>query len=154
VRRLVFGSRRRKIVAAGVGALAVAGAAVAAFLVFSGATGSGSGSFEAGSTTPAIEITGTSQPVLSPGVNAAMNVSVHNLDANAAHSLTNLEGTTFSSTPPECASHLAVATASIIGSYAANETETGTVTLGADASLPAACAAGTWSVSFGGTTTP
>jgi hypothetical protein len=149
------GSRRRKLAVSAVGALAVAGAAVAAFLVFTGADGSGNGTFEAATLSPALTISGTSQPELSPGVNANMNVSVTSNDANASHDLVDLAGTAFSSSPPECASHLAVGGASgILGTYTPGQTKTGTINIGADASLPGSCAAGTWSVTFGGTTTP
>jgi hypothetical protein len=153
MRRTLLGTWRRKALTATGALVLVSSAAAAGFILYSGANGSGQGTFAGGTNSPAITITGTSQPELDQGGQADLNVTVTNNDPDAAHSLTNLDGTTFSTTPAECAAHMAVATATIIGSYAAGETRNGTVTIGTLPDIPSTCAGGTWTINFGGTTT-
>jgi hypothetical protein len=57
----------------------------------------------------------------------------------------------FTSSPPECASHLSITgTGGLGGTYAVGEQRTGTVTIALDQATPSSCAGGTWSVAFGG----
>jgi hypothetical protein len=131
-------------------ALALTGAAVAAFILYTGVNGSGSGTFDPTTqATPAVTLTGQTQPQLGPDTSALMTVSATN-NANHAVTLTSVTGA-FTSSPPECASHLSVSGASGLGgSYAVGEVRSGTVTIALDGAAPSSCAGGSWSVAFGG----
>jgi hypothetical protein len=145
--------RRRKLVLVALAALALPAGALAAFVVYTGVNGSGNGSYETGSTEAAITITGTSSPQMAPGSFQIMDVSAVNNDPSNAHVLSTVTGT-FSSTPSSCAALMSLSNVSLVGSsFAAGQTKPGTVQINAGA-LPPECSGGTWSVTFGGTTTP
>jgi hypothetical protein len=134
----------------------VTGVAVAAFGIFTGADGSGQGTYGPSTPQVALTFTGATQPVLTgPGDAKVMTINAVNHDTTAAHSLNTLTAT-FSSTPASCASHLSMGTVTFIGAnFAPNfNASPGSVTVTTDATTPVACASGTWSVTFTGTTTP
>lgn len=154
-------TRKRKATSAIVAALfLLAGSAVAAFLIFSGADGSGSGSFSAAQQSSALTFTGTSSPQLAgPGDQQPMNLNVKNNDPGAAHSLVGNLGAAFTSTPPECAAHLSVLPYGQGSVNGVNPVPAGfsggtvaPITVKADATTPMSCASGSFSVVFSGTT--
>lgn len=147
---------KRKLVSIPLLALGVPAIAVAAFILFTGVNGSGSGSFTAGSSTnSAITINGGSQPVLSgPGDTQTMAVTATNNDASNTHQLSSLAGA-FTSSVGGCDSHLSVTGTSLTSqTISAGGSQSGSVSIRADAGTPNSCAGATWSVAFSGTTTP
>jgi hypothetical protein len=146
--------RRRKLYAILAAALVVPAVAVAAFVIYTGVEGSGSGTYEASETRVALTITGTSSPSLRPNTTNAMSVEVRNNNPSQAHTLTALSGT-FTTSPAECKDHLRLdVPASILTSYPAGATVAKSVDIVALSTTPTSCAGGTWSVSFSGTTSP
>jgi hypothetical protein len=80
--------------------------AVAAFVIFTGASGSTSGTIETATINAAITVSenNAGSPVAVGGSNSGSSLKLQNVDT-AAHTLTALTGT-YSSTPSQCASHL------------------------------------------------
>jgi len=149
-------SRRRKVASAAALFLIVTGTALAAFGIFTGADGSGQGSYGPSTPQTALTFTGATQPVLTgPGDAKVMTINAVNHDTTAGHTLSTLTAS-FSSTPVSCASHLTMGSVTFMGSnfVASYNASPGTVTITTDATTPVACASGTWSVLFSGTTTP
>ena len=155
--RYTTGSRRRKIVAAViVVALVLAAAGLAAFGIFTGADGSGQGTYGPSTPQVALTFTGSTQPVLTgPGDAKVMTINAVNHDTVAQHTLGTFTAA-FTSNPVACASHLTMSNVTFSGAvFAANfNASPGSVTINTDATTPVACAGGTWAVAFSGTTTP
>lgn len=161
MRSFMFGSRRRVIITALVAALALPGAALAAWIIYSGVGGSASGSFTSTTTTQnAITVQLQGVPALAgPGDSEQMSVVLKNADPSNAHAVTALTGTAFSSTPSDCAAHLTYTDGGgslnpIIGTSvpAGGQVNSAGVTIHADASLPSDCVGGSYTLSFAGTT--
>lgn len=168
IKAVLWGSRRRKVVAAILStALVASGTAVAAFIIYSGVGGSAGGSFTSTtSTVPAFTIASTSpSPVLVPGgPSAPFALSVKNDDTGASHSLTSLDATV-SSSVAGCGAYITLngTFASIVGNLSTtplvvaagvtNTTWGSGVTIAASNAAPLACAGATFSVNFTGTST-
>lgn len=145
---------KRKLIAAPLLLLFFAGTAFAAWVVFSGASGSGQGSFASATQQTAITIAGTNQPALAPGASTPLQVSLTNNDPNNAHTLSGFTAT-FTAVPSNCASFLSEGPDSISGqSVPAGGTTNGTVMINLASNAPVSCANGSWSISFTGTTSP
>lgn len=163
MRRKLFGTRRRKVFSAILATLLLgAGVGVAALIIYSGTSGSGSGSIETSSTLDAMTINGTSNPVLTVGAApVAFPVSVANNDPNTAHAITKAGFTaTITSPTAGCASHI-----HLTGAYLTDPQGTGIYSMigpasgvnmstqmdiAADATTPLACAGATFSIAFAG----
>lgn len=155
----LFGSRKRRIIAAAavLGALATTGLAVAAFVLFTGASGSTSGTIETATINAAITVAenNAGSPVPVGGSNSGSSLKLQNVDT-AAHQLNTLTGT-FSSSPSQCASHLSYSMggSNPVGtSLNPGQTLIVPITYSADATVPAACSAATWTLAWTGTTSP
>ena len=156
--------KQRYPVAFGVtaGIFLAAGAAAAAFVIYTlTISGTGTGNFAAGTSQSAVQITlnGTPTP-LDSGTTVQVPIKATNVDPDHQHQINTVTGTitTKNSTGTDdtatCASHLTLGASSIDGmNLALGVSLTGTIPLTADASTPAACAAGSWTITFGGTTT-
>lgn len=155
MRRKLFGTWRRKALTATVTALVLVGSATAAFLVYTGAEGTANGTFGNSEETAAFTITGTNEPVLVPGQLTTLNLSITNNDPDSAHTIVDLNGTAFTSTPADCASFLVIPAGfdGVTGSYAPGETRPGTLDIQAVAATPLTCAGATWAINFNATTT-
>jgi hypothetical protein len=161
----VFGTRRRVVIVAMVLALVVSGSALAAWIIFTGATGSSTGKFGA-STNGGAAVTivaGHTQATCSaPGTTCDLITSMTN-NAGVAEQIVAAasqpaNAVSFTSTPVECASHLTLNSAYAGTSVPANATSSTDVTLTGllkvDATLPATCSNGTFTATLNLATTP
>lgn len=156
--RYLTGSRKRTTISIGVViALIATTASFAAWLLFSGVGGSTNGSFGAAqSGGPAFTVTSTiANPVINgPGAGVVLPVTVTNVDTLSGQSLDTLT-TTFTSVPAECAAHLSNGSDIVFPSlFTAGQVKTANISINADSTIPLACASGTWTVTFGGTSHP
>lgn len=140
-----------------VGAFLAAGAAAAAFLIYSGINGSSNGTFDSGSTVAAITISGDESTPIDPGSTVTLPVTLTNNDPNAPHTLQNVAAS-ITSTPTVCASHLSVTGFGAINGQTVAAGGTIAVNTGlqivADSTLPSTCASGTFSITWSGETQP
>jgi ABC-type lipoprotein release transport system permease subunit len=165
LKKWAWGSRKRRVVASILALLLLgASAGIAALIIYSGTSGSGSGTFENSSTVDAITITGTTNPVLVVGAApVAFPVTLQNNDPNVQKAI---EKSTFqavfSSPVAGCASHLAASGAyltdaqgsgfySLLGPGGSAGMPT-KIMVAADATTPLACAGAGWTLTFSGGT--
>ncbi len=158
--RLYRRPRRKVLVISIIGALVLAGAAVAAFILYSGTNGSANGNFTSNQTTQAaltISNGGSVPDLQGPGDSEQMPVLITNNNPNATEAATAVTAT-FTSTPSECASHLSYASIAGHGingdSIPAGGSDTQPVLISADATLPMTCRTGSYTVTFTGGSTP
>jgi len=150
--------RRTQAVAVLVAALAFAGAAAAAWIIYTGGSGSAQGSFgSATQTNPAVLITdmGNSTPVSGPGGSGTVKVQATNNNPNSAETITS-ETDTFTSTPADCAAHLSTPPNSLVGTVLPIGGNAGGVSyqINADSSLPQDCVNGSYTLNISVTTSP
>ncbi len=158
MRRFLFGTRRRVVVTAMLAMLALPGAAIAAFIIYNGLTGSATGSFGSASTTAALTVTqnGPVPNILGPGDTETMPLTATSNDPSNSHTVTSNVTGSFSSTPAVCATHLSLNDPGFSGPGTgfAGKTVTplgtynGVVTIHADATIPSSCASGSYSVTL------
>jgi hypothetical protein len=155
LKRFMFGSRRRKqITIATVVLLVSAGAAIAAFILYTGLSGSGSAHVQNTSTVGALSVTGTNDPELLAGGNATAHYNIVNNDPGASHQITNATAV-ITSNPANCASFVTWAGSGLEGIIVpAGGTNSGDVTVSLSAATPVSCAGATVSFAISGTTTP
>lgn len=173
IKSVLWGGRKRRVTSVLAAFLITASTAAAAtFILYSGTSGGGQGTFSTASTVGALTLTTANSPILGPGdVSPVLQMTATNNDPVNAHGVSTLTET-FTSTPAPCASFLTLqnkaslvlaindgaGAATIIpaassrplhidGAVPANAT----VTLGAAA--PSSCASGTWTLTFAGVTT-
>ncbi|MFL5916750.1 MAG: hypothetical protein ACJ752_14110 [Gaiellaceae bacterium] len=145
----------------GLGIFLAAGAAAAAFVIYSLTIGgTDTGQFAAGTTQSAVSITpnGT-PPALDSGTTVNMPIKATNVDPNAQHKILTLGGTitTKNSSGVDntstCASFLTLGTSDLINvQLVLAGTATGIMPVTAAAGTPSSCAAGSYTVAFNGTT--
>lgn len=157
VARWVWATRARKVTTLGsLAAFAVASTAVAAFIFFSGASGTTQGTIETATINAALTVSEFAAPSPVPvGGSTTATVKIKNVDT-ATHTLTALTGA-FSSSPSQCASHLSYTWpgGTPVGTqYLAGQTVNTQIAYAADASTPQSCSAATWTVAWTGTTNP
>jgi hypothetical protein len=105
----LFATRRRKVIAAMVAMLAIPGVALAAWVLYSGASGTITGKTAQTTTATAITITAASPPVLeNSGTPVPLNLTLKNNDASAARSITSVAAPVVTMVPAACAAHLTV----------------------------------------------
>jgi hypothetical protein len=163
MRQRITNLRRRYPVAfgLGLGIFLAAGAAAAAFVIYSlNIGGTGTGQFAAGTTQSAVQIseTGTA-PALDSGTQVNMAIHAVNIDPDHQHMI-NVVGGTFTTKTAggaddtsTCASHLSTGTSTLDGTnLTLGGTADGTIPIKADATTPGSCAAGSYTVTFTGTT--
>lgn len=150
LRKKLFGTKRRGIIST-VAAIALLGAtSAAAWIIITGISGSGSGSFGQATESPAWTINGAGAgPVItdtSGTVSMAVNIANH---MNASAPVPSVLGT-FTSTPSECAGYLTLdsVTKDGGGSVPPGGSAAGTASITVSPALPATCAGGTWDVAF------
>ncbi len=159
--KLYRGRKRRTIIIGVIAALALPAAAFAAWIIYTGLNGSGSGSFgSATSTLTAITITGGAVPnIAGPGDSENMPVTIQN-NAPKPENVLSVTGTV-TSTPSDCAAHLTMTDPGYSGpgtgvapiGLGANGVFNGQhVVITADGSLPDDCQNGSYTVTFAGTT--
>lgn len=152
VYNVLFAGKRKVFLGAPLTLLLLAGTAAAAWIVFSGASGSGNGTFNNATQQTAITINGTNQPALSPGASVPMSVQLVNNDTGNSHTLNTLTGT-FTTSTSGCDAYLSIDSNGVIGtSVSAGGSQVGSVPIKLAANAPVSCAGGTWSVAFSGTT--
>lgn len=153
--------KKHRVVSAIFGAaLFMSVGAAAAFLIYSGVTGTPGGSFSnVTSNTGAIVVTnnGTAPATLSPNSTVDVPLNVTNADPNNSHTITSGVTVAFSSNPAACASHLSLSslTAGVVSNgtvYTAGQVRTADLVIAADSTLPSTCEAGTYTATFTGTT--
>lgn len=141
----------------GVGIFLAAGAAVAAFVIYSGASGSGGGNFASSSTVDAITLSspGASSD-LNPGGTASLDVFEANNDPNSAEHITSLSSGFTSSPDATCAQHLTTSSLTPLTNVSLGPSQgavkVATLTITADSALPLSCAGGSWTINFTGQT--
>ena len=144
------------------GIFLAAGAAAAAFIIYTlTVSGTGSGNFAAGTSQSAVQITlnGT-PPALDSGNTIQVPIKATNMDPNQQHNVQTLTGTITTKNSSNvddtstCGPHLTLGTSTgIVGTQLVlGGTATGTIPLTADATTPASCASGSWTIAFNGTT--
>ncbi len=159
--KLYRGRKRRTLIIGVIAALALPAAAFAAWIIYTGLNGSGSGSFgSATSTLTAVTITGGAVPnIAGPGDSENMPVTIQN-NAPKPENVLSVTGTV-TSTPSDCASHLTMTDPGYSGpgtgvapiGLGANGTFNGQhVVISADGTLPDDCQNGSYTVTFSGTT--
>jgi hypothetical protein len=155
MRNFLWSSRRRKTATASTLAfLLVAAAAVAAFIVYTGASGSGSAHVQNATTLGAITISSGDNPELSPGATTGQQFQFHNNDPGAAHTVTSLSGNVTSS-PSECSGSISFNASGGVGVVLPpSGNDTAILTWTVSNSIPASCAGATVNVSLSGTTSP
>lgn len=144
----------------GLGVFLAAGAALAAFIIFTGITGSGNGTFAGSTTNAALTFTETSQPpALDQNNEQQMPIKITNNDPNASHTIQTVTGsfTTKDSAGNDdsatCTPFLRLDPGTLVGTtIAAGASLTTSIGIVGDSSLPPSCASGTYVVTFGGTT--
>lgn len=154
----LFRTRRRRVaaIAASLGLLATTGVAVAAFVFFTGASGTTQGTIETATLNTAITVSEFAAPPPIPvGGSSNGTTRLQNVDT-VAHTLTALTGV-FSSTPSQCAQYLSYSFggSNPVGTpLNAGQSLNVPTTYSATAAVPASCSAATWSVAWTGTTSP
>lgn len=146
--------RKKRVLIPVVASLALSGSAFAAWAVYSGVDGSGSGTFETATTQKAITVTtSSSPPPLVQGATTNVGATARNNDPSVSHAIQTLTAT-FTTTPSTCAQYLSLKSGStLIGAtIAGGATITGNVPIEVAGAAPVTCAGATWSVTFGGTT--
>jgi hypothetical protein len=158
----LFSTRRRVVIVAMVAALVLSGSALAAWVIFTGASGTSNGIYSTPTSGAAITITADNAngTVCDPS-GCSPKVKVTN---NAGATVAILPGSsqpagavTFTTTPAECAAHMAPNPA-----YAGQNVSAGSsglqVTLTnlvkVDSALPQTCASGSWTATYNLATTP
>lgn len=164
MRRKLFGSKKRGI-ATLLAALTLIGgtAAIAALIIYSGTSGSGSGSIETTSTVDAMTINGTTNPVLVVGAAPVdFPVNIVNQDASTAHAITKAGfQATITSPTSGCAEHIHLTGTyltdgqgsgiySMVGPAGGFNSSSGAMEIAADATTPVSCAGATFSIAFAG----
>jgi hypothetical protein len=155
--------RRRYPVAfgLGLGIFLAASAAAAAFVIYTLTIGgSDTGQFAAGTTNSAVAITSNgTPPALDSGTTVNMPIKATNSDPNAQHKILTMGGTitTKNSSGVDntstCASFLTLGTSDLLNvQLVLGGSATGIMPVTAAAGTPAACAAGSYTVAFNGTT--
>lgn len=162
IKARLWGSRKRRVVSLlAAFALAITGVAAAAFIVFSGASGSQSGSFTSSTTSQtAISISGSTTPSLVPGAgDTAFPLVFTNADPDNPHTIT--AGTltpTFSSSIPACTVYLQLGGAYpfnaniVVPAGGTNTTAGAGLMIRAMANTPISCAGATFTVDWVGAT--
>jgi len=153
-----LGPRRRAVATtATLVALLVVGAAVAAFILYTGATGTGSAHVSGSSTLNALSLTENGSPELAPGSQVTTAFHLINNDPAASHRLDQLTGT-ITTSPSNCADFI---TWSSNGGPLVGSTVPAGSAIDADggfynvqSAIPAACANATVTLALTGTTTP
>ena len=158
-RAFAWGTRKRKAASLIAAFLLTTGTALAAWAILSGGHGTSTGTI--GGTTVSDALTLTTQaagvPVAGPGQDGTTWPKVTNANTVPVSIVTATP--TITSSPAECASHLTIPDRTPLTEHtpfpASAGTGSGTVlTVHADASLPLACADGTYSVAWVVTTSP
>lgn len=152
----MFKTKRRKTATIStIGLLLTAGIAVAAFVLYSGISGSGQAHLT--STTSqvgALTISGAADPELTPGTTTSAPFSVTNNDSSAAHQITALSAS-ITSNPAGAGAYITLSTADLVGvNVAAGATSNPTLDYVVSSNIPISYAGATVSVSFTGTTSP
>ena len=156
----LLGTRRRKLVAAALLALAAPAAALAAFVIFAGVNGSSTGSFKAAGNAAALTVTikGTTPVLDSTGSPVGFDLNVKN-NSDTNRRLTALSAT-FTTTPAVCKDHMTftgpdpgtLGSLPVIpagGTYVLDNANQGKITVATTA--PVECASGSWTINFNGT---
>jgi hypothetical protein len=163
MKRFLFGSKRRKVGTATLGVFLLAGAAVAAWILFAGVTGSVGGKSATAQTVGAIQLTPntaslTNGDLLSPGATGAAGFDLTNPTPDRQN-VDSLSAGAISSSGAGCAAHVVFNTAAVLAALQAHGWPTGTTTYvqvagawSADATLPESCQGATFSVALTGTT--
>ena len=158
--------KKHRVVSAVVGAaLAMSVGAAAAWVVFTGLSGTGGGKFTTATGGVALTLTAetpssSADYIQGPGQKGAIRASIVN-NAGVPETIASVTADSIATTPAECASHLTFDSAAFM-TQAANLGPIGTGgvdttfpnTLVADSSLPSTCSDGTVTVTLSGTTTP
>jgi len=159
-KRVLWGGRKRKVVAVAVVALLIAaGSAFAAWLYFTGASGSGGAKVGSASQVQAITVMPQyNGDAVVPGTPGQVKAWLQNTDTTNAHAVTTLTAGAITSDNGACdTSGLHFASANLPSVMVpANQTVTDQVigTLTADANLDVDCANSMISIALTGTTTP
>lgn len=141
-----------------VGVLATASAAFAAWLIYTGASGTATGNFAtAGSAGTAITMapqgTGYDVAVVPGGTGQGVNWTLTNNDPSQAHTVSGVTAT-FTTTPQDCGAHMSIPAADLalfnVTVPAGGTTTVSGIHVVADSSLPNDCSGGTWSVQLTG----
>jgi hypothetical protein len=173
LKKVFWGSRRRRVAAvvAAFALTASTASAVTLFLLYSGVGGSGGNGFAGAQTVDAITLSIANAPQLGPGdTSPVLQITAQNDDPQNPHGIVSLTES-FSSSPSQCAAFLTlngkdsiiqaindgVGSATVLPAGGSrqlwidgNPPSSATITLGAGA--PGSCANGTWTVSFDGVT--
>lgn len=155
MRRFLFGSKRRKLLSILATFVLLTGTAIAAFVIYSGVQGSGSGAFSAAQQAgAAVNITASFPDIDGPGASVGASANVTNLDPGLAHSVTAISAA-FSSTPSSCAAHLSFAPVDALPwAVPAAATVNKFVSVTAGAGIPNECAGGSYTLALTGVTSP
>jgi hypothetical protein len=155
VKNFAFASKRRRIVSVLALLLLTASAAIAALILYTGVSGSGSAHVQNSSTLGALTVTGTNNPELVAGGNATAHYNIVNNDPDAVHQITGTPTAVITSNPSNCASFITWAGSGLEGIIVpAGGTNSGDVTVSLSAAVPISCAGATVSFAISGTTTP
>ncbi len=133
------------------------GTAAAAWLIYSGITGSGSGKVGTPTTIGAltfVPIPNTSAVI--PGTPGSFDATIHN-DSPSAQTITSIAGTFTTNSDPSCASHFTLDSSRFVGTIFQPTPANGfdwhvANAIVADAGLPAVCAGADITVTVTGTT--
>jgi hypothetical protein len=147
-------TRKRQAATIAVVLLASAGAALAAFIIYTGVTGSGSAQVQQAQTLGAIALTQTSAATLQVGTRTEQTYNAHNSDTGAAHQVNSVSGSVTTS-PAECAASITFDGGDLVGrTIAPNDDFTAHLGWTVAANIPTQCAGATVNVAITGSTTP
>jgi len=155
MRNFLWSSRRRKTATVSTLAfLLVTAAAVAAFIIYTGVTGSGSAQVQQAQTLGAIALTQQSAATLQVGTRTEQTYNAHNSDTGAAHQVNSVSGSVTTS-PSECAASITFDGGDLVGrTIAPNDDFTAHLGWTVAANIPTQCAGATVNVAITGSTTP
>jgi hypothetical protein len=149
-----FGSKRRTVVSVLALLALTAGAAIAAFIIYTGVTGSGSAQVQQAQTFGAIALTQTSAATLQVGTRTEQTYNAHNSDTGAAHQVNSVSGS-ITTSPAECAASITFDGGDLVGrTIAPNDDFTAHLGWTVAANIPTQCAGATVNVAITGSTTP
>lgn len=155
LRKFMFGTRKRAVISVAVLALVFATAGFAAWLTYTGVTGSSTGT--TGTPTPAgAAFTITADPVTNVGPgDTPIPVTITNNDQSRGHTLNTLVGTVSGLVSP-CLAKMVVGMGDIVlnDPYAAGEVKTGNLTLTLDPTFSPVCGGQPFTITYSGTSTP